>query len=132
MEVSVHQVKFNCSVVTALLFNSLSLSEKEQKLQLFMSEAEERYDMLCDNIYSLIENKDCNNVADTLYLTIDGFSFISSSLVGQEPSCFPVLRVNQFSQKCPDVSILIEIALFQFASYCELMKTTVKSLSNAC
>lgn len=129
MNISTHQSNFNKSIVTALLFNSLSLSEKEQKLQLFVNETDERYDMFCDNINRLLENKDTNNDADTLYLTIDGFSFISSSSVGQQPSCFPVLTVNQHSPNCPDISIFIEIALCRFATYCEFTKNTLKALA---
>lgn len=129
MGTSVHQVIFNKSVVTAILFNNLTLNEKEQKLQLFINEAEERYDMLCDNVYNLISNKEKNTGADTLYLTIDGFSFVSSSLTGHETSCFPVLTINQYSPVCSDVSILIEIALNQFASFCEFIKTTINSFT---
>lgn len=127
MELSIYQTHFNKSIVTALLFNNLPLCEKEHKLQLFVNEAEDRYDMFCDNINLLIENKGANSNADTLYLTIDGFSFVSSSLGGQHPSCFPVLTINQNSSFGLDISTLIENALARFAFYCEFIRNTVKS-----
>lgn len=129
MVISSYQVNFNKSIVTALLFNDLSFSEKEQKLQSFVNEAEERYEMFCDNINSLLENKETNNETDTLYLTIDGFSFISNSSIGQQNSCFPVLTINHFSPRCSDISSLIEIALFHLGSHCEFSKNNLKAFT---
>lgn len=126
-----YQEKFNNSIVTALLFNDLSLNDKERKLQEFINEAEERYDMLCDNITKLLINKETNNETNTLYLTVDGFSFISNSLLDQQTSCFPVLTINKYSPICPDILAYIEIALSHFTSYCIFVKNTYISLNKS-
>ena len=102
MAQSVFQEKFNNSIITALLFNNLAMNDKESKLQAFINEADERYDMLCDNITRLLENKETNNDVNTLFLTIDGFSFISNSALNQQSSCVPVLTINQYS---PQITI---------------------------
>ena len=124
---SFYQEKFNNSIITALLFNNLAINDKESKLQAFVNDADERYDMLCDNITRLLVNKETNNDVNTLFLTIDGFSFISNSTLNQSPSCVPVLTINQYSPSCPDILAYIEIALCVFASYCSFVKTTFHS-----
>ena len=70
MAQSLYQEKFNNSIITALLFNNLAMTDKETKLHAFINEADERYDMLCDNITRLLVNKEINNDANTLFLTI--------------------------------------------------------------
>lgn len=127
MAQSVFQEKFNNSIITALLFNNLSMNDKESKLQAFINEADERYDMLCDNITRLLVNKETNNDVNTLFLTIDGFSFISNSALNQQSSCVPVLTINQYSPRCPDILAYIEIALCIFTSYCSFIKNTFNS-----
>lgn len=119
---SVFQEEFNNSIITALLFSNLSINDKENKLQAFINESDERYDMLCDNITRLLENKEQNNDVNTLFMTIDGFSFISNSALNQQPSCVPVLTINQYTPKCPDILAYIEIALGIFASYSSFVK----------
>lgn len=125
------QEKFNNSIVTALLFNNLSLCEKERKLQQFTNESEERYDMFCDNINCLLDNKDENSDLNTLYLTIDGFSFLSNFSMEHQPSCFPVLTINRYSPNAPDISMYIEIALNHFAFYCEFTKSTIRAFEES-
>lgn len=127
MAQSLYQEKFNNSIITALLFNNLTINDKESKLQSFINETDERYDMLCDNIAHLLVNKESNNDVNTLFLTIDGFSFISNSTLNQQPSCIPVLTINQYSPSCPDILAYIETALSVFSSYCSFMKTTFRS-----
>lgn len=131
MAQSVFQEKFNNSIITALLFNNLAMNDKESKLQAFINEADERYDMLCDNITRLLANKETNNDVNTLFLTIDGFSFISNSALNQQPSCVPVLTINQYSPKCPDILAYIEIALGIFTSYCSFIKNTFNSFDKS-
>ena len=125
------QKQFNHSIVTALLFSNLSLCEKERKLQQFVDENEERYDILCDNIYKLFLDKDSNAETNTLYLTIDGFSFISNSSIEQQLSCFPVLTINKYSPRCPDISMYVDIALNHFSYYCKFAKSTILSLQKS-
>lgn len=127
MTQSYFQEKFNHSIVSALLYNNLLLDDKERKLQSFVNEADERYDMFCDNINRLLSRTESNNEINTLYLTIDGFSFLSNTALDQQPSCIPVLTVNKYSPKCPDILAYIEIALCQFASYCIFAKNTFNS-----
>lgn len=124
-----YQEKFNNSIVTALLFNDLSLNDKERKLQEFVNEAEERYDMLCDNIAQLLVNKETNPDTNTLYLTVDGFSFVSNSALDQQATCFPVLTINKYSPMCPDILAYIEIVLSHFTSYCIFAKNTYISVN---
>lgn len=131
MAQSVFQEKFNNSIITALLFNNLAMNDKESKLQAFINEADERYDMLCDNITRLLVNKEANNDVNTLFLTIDGFSFISNSALNQQSSCFPVLTINQYSPRCPDILAYIEIALGIFTSYCSFIKNTFNSFDKS-
>lgn len=131
MVYSLMQEKYNNSIVTALLFNTLPLTEKEIKLQRFISEHEERYDVLCDNIHTLHTNKTKNLDADTLYLTIEGFSFLSNSFMDPQPACFPVLTINQYSPDSPDISMYIEIALNHFVSYCEFAKSTIRAVDQS-
>lgn len=127
MAQSIYQEKFNNSIITALLFGNLTMDDKESKLQAFINETDERYDMLCDNVTRLLVNKETNNDVNTLFLTIDGFSFISNSTINQQSSCVPVLTINQYSPNCPDILAYIEIALCVFASYCGFIKTTFRS-----
>ena len=131
MSQTIFQEKFNCSIITALLFNNLSLCEKERKLQEFVNENEERYDIFCDNIDILFANKDKADESKTLYLTIDGFSFISNVSFENHLTCFPVLTINRYSPNCPDIAMYIEIALNHFASYCEFAKNTIKSFDHS-
>jgi len=131
MAQSVFQEKFNNSIITALLFNNLSMNDKESKLQAFINEADERYDMLCDNITRLLVNKETNNDVNTLFLTIDGFSFISNSALNQQSSCVPVLTINQYSPRCPDIVAYIDIALCIFTSYCSFIKNTFNSFDKS-
>lgn len=131
MAQSVFQEKFNNSIITALLFNNLSMNDKERKLQDFINEAEERYDLFCENITRLLVNKETNNDVNTLFLTIDGFSFISNSALNQQPSCVPVLTINQYSPSCPDILAYIEIALGIFTSYCSFIKNTYNSFDKS-
>lgn len=119
---SVFQEKYNNCVVTALLYSHLPLCEKERKIQQFVNDSE-RYDIFCDNVYSLILNKDNNDGVDTLYITTEGFSFVSNSLMLPQESCFPVLTMNRVVlDSVGDISKIIEIALFNFSAYCDLMK----------
>lgn len=123
-----YQTQFNNSVVTALLFSNLPLCEKERKLQAFVNEAEERYDMFCDNITCLLANKEINDKASTLFLTVDGFSYVSDFTQEQQHvSCVPVLTINKYSPLCPDISAYIEVALCHFTSYCNFAKNTFLS-----
>lgn len=131
MALSLYQEKFNDSIVAALLFSNLSMDDKESKLQAFINETDERYDMLCDNITRLLVNKETNNDVNTLFLTIDGFSFISNSALNQQPSCVPVLTINQYSPNCPDILAYVEIALGVFSSYCSFIKTTFQSTNKS-
>lgn len=119
--------KFNTSIVTALLFTNLSLCEKERKLQKFVNDNEERYEIFCDNIHHLLINKDVTASAQTLYLTIDGFSFISDSIAEQQNGCVPVLTINKYSPCCPDISAYIDVALSFFSSCTSLVKDTALS-----
>ena len=125
------QEKFNNSIIQALLFNNMSLCEKERKLQQFVSENEERYEFFCENIYQLFANIDTNSEADTLYMTIDGFSFISNSTIDQHLTCCPVLTISKYSPKFHDISAYIEIALNQFASYCEFAKNAILTFNKS-
>lgn len=124
MTQSLYQEKFNNSIITSLLFNNLAMDDKERKLQAFINDADERYDLFCDNITRLLVNKETNNDVNTLFLTIDGFSFISNSALNQQPSCVPVLTINQYSPSCPDILAYIEIALCVFSSYCHFIKSS--------
>lgn len=119
------QAKFNNSIVTALLFNTLSLTEKERKVQEFVNDNEERYNIFCDNIYRLFLHKGSDFGIDTLYLTIDGFSFISCAALDQQISCFPVLSLNNYASECTDISKYIEIALNGFEDYCKCTKNAI-------
>lgn len=123
--------KFNTSIVTALLFSNLPISEKERKLQKFVNENEERYDIFCDNINRLLVNKGLNSTPDTLYLTIDGFSFISNSIIEHQASCVPILTINQYSPNCPDISAYVDIALSYFSSYSNLVKSVAVSFDQS-
>ena len=125
---TVFQEKFNHSVVTALLFSTLSEDDKETKLQSFINEAEERYDLFCDNILQMLANKNTSQETNVLYLTIDGFSFASNATLEQQPSCVPVLTVNQYSPHCPDILAYIEIALCHYSTYCRFAKSALRSL----
>ena len=131
MAQSVFQEKFNNSIITALLFNNLTMNDKESKLQAFINEADERYDMFCDNITRLLVNNETNDDVNTLFLTIDGFSFISNSVLNQQPSCVPVLTINKYSPRCPDILAYIEIALCYFSSYGSLVKSTFNSFDKS-
>lgn len=122
MAQSFFQEKFNHSIVTALLFNDLALDDKERKLQEFINDADERYDTFCDNIARLLSDKETNDDINTLYLTLDGFSFVSSHSLEQNTSCVPVLTINKYSPNCPDISAYVEIALSYFVSYCNFAK----------
>lgn len=116
---SIFQEKYNNCVISALLYNHLPISEKERKLQQFMNDPE-RYDIFCDNIYSLVINKVKNDEIDTLYLTTEGFSFICNSSMPPQPSCFPVLTVkSECIRRCVDISCFIEIALLNFEVFCD-------------
>ena len=128
---SFYQEKFYNSIVTALLFNNLSLNDKERKLQAFVNEAEERYDMFCDNITYLLVNKETSNETNVLYLTVDGFSFVSNSTLDQQLTCVPVLTINKYSPKSPDILAYIEIALCHFTSYCNFAKNTFISFDKS-
>lgn len=119
-----YQRQFYDSIVTALLFSSLSSNDKERKLQEFVNEAEERYDMLCDNITRLLANKETSSETNILYLTVDGFSFVSNFTFEQEPFCVPVLIINRYSPQCPDIAAYVEVALCHFTSYCTFAKNT--------
>ena len=126
-----YQTQFNNSIVTGLLFSNLSVSDKERKLQEFVHEAEERYDVLCDNISQLLLNKQSNNDINTLYLTVDGFSFVSDLSLDQGRACVPVLTINKYSPECPDILAYIEVALCHFSSYCNFSKNTILSLGKS-
>ena len=118
------QEQFNNSIVTALLFINLPLNEKERKLQGFLNEHDERYDIMCDNIYRMLISNHLDKDPKTLYLTIDGFSFVSDSTINRQLSCFPVLTINQRSAHNVDISVFVEIALQNFLSHCEQLKRT--------
>lgn len=128
---TVFQEKFNNLIVQALLYNNLPLCEKERKLQQFVNESEERYDSLCENIYQMCYNKTADCETDTLYITIEGYSFVSTSFIDQHLTCFPVLTINQYSPRCPDISAYIEIVLNFFASYCDLAKNATPSFNES-
>ena len=123
-----YQRQFNNSIVTALLFSNLSMCDKERKLQEFICEADERYDLLCDNITCLLVTKETSNETNILYLTVDGFSFVSNFALDRETSCVPVLTINKYSPECPDILAYIEVALCHFTSYCSFAKNTILSL----
>lgn len=131
MAQTVYQTQFNNSIVTALLFSDLSPHDKERKLQEFVCEAEERYDMLCDNITHLLVNKEISNSTSALYLTVDGFSFVSDFTLDHDRSCIPVLTINKYSPQCPDILAYIEVALCHFASYSNFAKNFVLSLDKS-
>lgn len=121
--VSIFQEKYNNCVVTALLHNHLALSEKERKIQQFINDPE-RYEVFCDNVYSLMVNRELGNDIDTLYLTIDGYSFISNSTMLPQPSCFPVLTLTKdFLRDKTDISVFVEIALYNFSAFCEFARS---------
>ena len=126
MNQSTFQEKFNNSIVTALLYHDLSLCEKERKLQQYVNECEERYDLFCDNINKLLENKDTSTKANTLYLTIEGYSFISDAILDFQESCFPVLTINKYSPQCADISMYLDLALYYFCTHCEFSKEMTK------
>ena len=118
---SLYQTTFNNSIISALLFDTLSMTEKEQKIQTFVNESDTRYDELCDNIDYLLMNKDTNSDKNTLYLKNDGSSFIAES--GIENVGFPVLTINQYSPDSSDISMYLELALKHFSSNCDYIKT---------
>lgn len=128
---SLFHERFNNSIITALLFNTLPLTEKERKIQCFVSENEERYDIFCDNIYRMFVNKGANGDVNTLYLTIDGFSFISNDVIEQAQSCFPVLTINKYTPGCPDISAYVDMALTHFLCYCEFAKNTILAVEKS-
>lgn len=116
---------FNNSVITAMLHIDIPLNKKELMLQRFVNEFDNRYDIFCDNIMFLIENKDTINKENTLYLTVDGCSYIKDSGIEPMPYSFPVLTINKYSPDCSDIAVYVELALSQFTSYCDNLKNSL-------
>ena len=124
---SSYQVFYNNSIVTALLYSNMSVDEKEQKFKQFVNEIDDRYDELCDNIDYLLVNKETNNEENTLYLSVDGHSFITKA---EESvlNAYPVLTINRYSPESFDISMYLELALSHFSSHCDYIKSTQKVL----
>lgn len=120
---SSYEIKFNNTVIAALMCENIVNEEKEKRLQKFVNSAETLYDDFCDNIYYLLDNKKSLKNKNTLYVASDGTSFIDCFSFPKDRFCFPVLIINQYSPDCSDLSTYIETALHHFVSCVSLLKT---------
>ena len=92
-------------IITAILKNYNE--GKVESIKEFFWSAGNRYDQLCDNIYKMMMLPGEN----TLYVSINGESFINSVPAVYPLPLFDVLTTNEFSPQCKDIIMYIEIVL---------------------
>lgn len=120
-----YQNCFNNTVISRILFDEVATSEKEKNLHLFVNSAEKLYDDFCDNIYYLFMNKD-NNDRNTLYLNINGSSYVDFNHRSSDTGAIAVLSINKYSPGSPDIVMYIEAALKHFVDYVNSLKNDQK------
>ena len=97
--------KFVDLIITAIL--KKYHDGKIDSVKEFFWTAGNRYDQLCDHILEMTTLSGDN----TLYLSINGESFINTIPTTYSLPLFEVLTTNEFSPACNDIIMYIEVVL---------------------
>lgn len=97
--------KFVDLIITAILKNYTE--GKVESIKEFFWTAGNRYESLCDHIHQMTMLPDTN----TLYVSINGESFVNNIPANYSLPLFEVLTINEFSPKCNDIIMYVEVVL---------------------
>ncbi|MBQ8248130.1 MAG: hypothetical protein IJZ42_13460 [Lachnospiraceae bacterium] len=92
-------------IITSILKNYNE--GKIDSVKEFFWSAGNRYELLCENIYTMTTLPG----ESRLFVSINGESFINNIPPGYSLPLFEVLTINEFSPKCSDIIMYVEVVL---------------------